>query len=494
MAVIASIEYVEVSITASTEPVTTNLTKGQDETQCTPFISTRNTATINDQHQDRCAEVTFIDNSGTPAVVVSASARVETDTTIYQIFVVEWDSSIVVQQIAVTGFTSGTKNVAITDVGSLNDVFYLYSFEFTDPPASDDDFRDVTVQTSAISTTSIQLRRTIAGGAVEGTCSPGTLYVVEANSAEWTVQAKSPNFTNTDSTTDYLIEETLSSTVDPVRTFLLGSYHTRYDNDDMEEGIANWDLKDGDTVRYRRGNTASGKSERCFAKILIVECNNEEWNVQRNGALTMSSATITDSITAIDQDISFVSHCSHASSIYSCGRNDSTNGNDIDDSQAACDFSADNTVRFRKRATALTDDIVSYEVIEFAAGVASGAITATAALAFSVGADLEGDGKLDATPTPHLVFSAAADLKAAGGAITASPAIVFAAATVNLDALGKLDASPSMTISAFSADLRPPCDQDLPPDAILVQTNLSGVVGDIDEPVDSPDANWLELV
>ena len=37
------------------------------------------------------------------------------------------------------------------------------------------------------------------------------------------------------------------------------------------------------------------------------------------------------------------------------------------------------------------------------------------------------------------------------------------------------------------------CDQTLAPDSIATQTNLSGAVTDIDESVDSPDANWLVL-
>lgn len=37
------------------------------------------------------------------------------------------------------------------------------------------------------------------------------------------------------------------------------------------------------------------------------------------------------------------------------------------------------------------------------------------------------------------------------------------------------------------------CDQTLPPDTIATQTNLTGAVTDIDESVDSPDANWLTL-
>lgn len=35
------------------------------------------------------------------------------------------------------------------------------------------------------------------------------------------------------------------------------------------------------------------------------------------------------------------------------------------------------------------------------------------------------------------------------------------------------------------------CDETLAPDTIATQTNLSGAVTDIDEPVDSPDGNWL---
>ncbi len=35
------------------------------------------------------------------------------------------------------------------------------------------------------------------------------------------------------------------------------------------------------------------------------------------------------------------------------------------------------------------------------------------------------------------------------------------------------------------------CDQKLAPDTLPEQTNLTGAVTDIDEPVNTPDANWL---
>lgn len=37
----------------------------------------------------------------------------------------------------------------------------------------------------------------------------------------------------------------------------------------------------------------------------------------------------------------------------------------------------------------------------------------------------------------------------------------------------------------------PVCDQILAPDVLQIQTNLSGVIADINESVDTPDANWL---
>ncbi len=42
-------------------------------------------------------------------------------------------------------------------------------------------------------------------------------------------------------------------------------------------------------------------------------------------------------------------------------------------------------------------------------------------------------------------------------------------------------------------DIVAECDQTLAPGTIATQTNLSGVVGDIDESVDAPDGNWLIL-
>lgn len=363
MAVIKSVEYVEVSITASTEPVTVNLTKGQDETQCVPFFSVRNTGSITDQHQDRLAEVEIIDNAGTPAVRVSASARADTETTIFQVFVVEWDSSIVVQQVDVSAFTGTSVNVIINDVGAQNTAFMIYSYQYTAPLDSDDDWNDAAVQVrfNGASTTSVTLSRRASGG----TCN-GTLYVVECNSTEFIVDHREIDVTSSSAAS---ATDTIASTVE-VDTFLVHSYETSESSDDMRDGAWQADLQNSTTVRIRRGDASpSGQSATSTHSVAVVECQNNEWDVQRNDVLTLDATSKTDTITAIDQIRSIINCLDHSGHPFSVGRNDNTAGGSVDDIQSAADFSADNTVRYRKRTTTITTDIVSYEVVQFALGV-----------------------------------------------------------------------------------------------------------------------------
>ena len=360
MAVWKSVEYVTVSVTATAEPVTVNLSKGQDETQCVPFFSCRTTGGVTDQHQDRLGHVEIIDNAGTPAVRVTASARVDDETTIFQVFVIEWDSSITVQQVAVTTLddTVQTVNITISDVLDQTTAFFLYSYQYTSPPTSDDDWNDAFVRNTwnGASTTSITLvRRSTAGD-----CN-GTLYVVSCASTEFTVEHIEiiTGATVTSATAT-------AATVVMADTFLVHSYETTEGADDMRDGAWQCDLQDTTTVRVRRTNAGS-PSAASRHWIQVVEAQGNEWDVQRNDALTLATAPTTDTITAIDQARSWINCLDHTGHPASVGRNNSVNGNDIDGTRSAADFSADNTVRYQKRSANVNNDIVSYEVVQFEA-------------------------------------------------------------------------------------------------------------------------------
>lgn len=357
-----SIEYVSVSIVGTTEPVTVNLSKGQDETKCVPlFFTCRNTGTtIEDQHHDRMAQVEIIDNAGTAALKLSASARVTSETTIWQIYVVEFDAAINVQQIAVSDWLTDdvTNLVTITSVGALTEAFALYSYQFTSPPApSDDDMRQIHVQTKFNSVTEIELER---NGAANLGVINGTLYVVDCDDNEFTVEHVLINVGgNPEEATG-----TIASTV-LADTFLVYSYDTAEPDDDMLNGIWVADLQNTTTVRVRRTN-AGAAAFNSGHRIAVVECQDSQWDVQRNDALTLATATVTDTITGIDQLRSVINNLSCQGAPYSVGRNNSTLGTDIDDIRAAVDFSSDTLVRYRMRVATVTNSIVSYEVIQFA--------------------------------------------------------------------------------------------------------------------------------
>jgi len=353
MAVFKTVEYVEVTLTADTDPVTVNLTKGQDPTQCTPFFTDRNTGALTNANQDRMAEVTFLDNSGTPAVRVSASARTDNDASVFQVFVVEWDSSITVQQISVTGFTGSSLNQTITDVTSQANAFLIYSYQFT--ASSSSALTDCTVHATynGASTTSVSFSRGTTVGTVNG-----TLYVVEAGAGEFTVQHVSIPIGVFQSS----ITVGISSTV-LADTFLIQSY-VMSPGSTMAAGCPQTDLQNTTTVRSQR---SAAPFANIVVKIAVVECQNNEWDVQRNATLTLSSTSVTSSITAIDQSRSFINCLDHTGHPVSVGRNPSTSDAEIDDIQSAADFSTDALVRYRKRTTTRTDDIVSFEVVQFKA-------------------------------------------------------------------------------------------------------------------------------
>ena len=304
-------------------------------------------------------EVEFIDNSGTPAVRVSASARADGDTTIFQIFVVEYDASINVQQIAISLFDGASINRTITDVTSQADAFMIYSYQYTNPVTSDDDWDDAGVQVrfNGASTTSVTLSRRASAG----TCN-GTLYVVDCDSSEWTVQHIEIDVTVFNTTSQNSAAFTAVVLAD---TFLVCSYETGEGADDIRDGAWAMDLNATTTVRARRAVSGSPSASATIS-VAVVECNNNEWDVQRNGALTLSATSVTDSITTIDEARSIIVTNNHSGQPFSVGRGDSTTGNAIDDVQCAGDFSDSSTVRYRKRVATTTNDVISYEVVQFA--------------------------------------------------------------------------------------------------------------------------------
>jgi len=367
--IVKTVEKVTITLDNASEPVTQNLSKGQDETQCVPWHSAYWAENPNVKSSDRITyKIQLINNAGTAAVKVIADLRTDTEDQIIEIFVVEFDSTINVQQIAVTDFDDAvaTKNVTITSVGAaISEAFIIYSHDMgTGMIAGEEgDWDNHSVEASLTTPTNVELSRQNTGS--DGDAN-GFLYVVDCDSAEFIVEHK--NFSR-GTNTDLVHEETISATV-LADTFLIHSFESNANDPDIEDNSWIVDLKDTTTLRFRRsltGDTVTSTVSRHH--VQVVECQNSEWDVQREAALTLASASQTDSITAIDQARALVcgGHGMGGGNM-SVPRDDSTVDQDLSIQMCAYDFSANDTVRVRRNGGP-TDAITAYEVVQFVLSV-----------------------------------------------------------------------------------------------------------------------------
>ncbi len=363
IALLKSVEYVSINLTNSNEPLTVNLTKGQDPTQCTPWYSIRTLSSTSDDNRNRNVKVEFIDNGGTPAVKLSQPLNVTADLQV-QLFVKEWDPSITVQQVLVTTLndTVASVNATITDVVEQEAAMFYYSYCVDEAPgdADGDDLADVAVLAhyAGNSTTSITLSRRTNGtdGGLDG-----ILYVISCSNNEFLVEhlaefevAHQVENTNQTCTATVLAD-----------TFLIHSCEADWANDDMEDAVFQLKLTTSTNINIRRqSDFATGAGDSSGHRIQVVECQDNQFDVQR-GDKTMATATETSTITAIDPRRSVLQMGTPYGQL-TAGRNESISGSEIETSMTALDFSADDTVRLRQRTATRTDEVVSWEAVQFA--------------------------------------------------------------------------------------------------------------------------------
>jgi len=366
MAIWKSVEFVEVTLDATLEPVTVNLSKSQDETKCVPWVTSRAAGTLTDQHQDRMVHVEIIDNAGTPAVRCTASARVDNDDSLIKIFIVEFDSSINVQQLAFT-MTGTSTTVSPASVGAdINEAFVVASYEYTSPPASDDDWNDALVRLVLTTTTNVNVSRNGSGGTIEG-----TVYVVDCDSDEWFTHHHDESFVAT-TTTIRTKNIDFSPTVVMADCFTLHSYETDEATDDMKDAIWSAHLESTTEVQFERNQGATSNSNSSEHTLQIVECANNEYDVQRNTTFLSSgaSAITNQSITAVDRTRSVAHHCSGcAGDTVRPPTNSSTSGNDAFLMIQSAILSADDNLQFERNGTGFSASRIYWEVIQFAEAI-----------------------------------------------------------------------------------------------------------------------------
>ena len=142
-----------------------------------------------------------------------------------------------------------------------------------------------------------------------------------------------------------------------------------------------------------------------------------------------------------------------------------------------------------------------------ATGAPSTALITAAGTASVTAAAIEADGapsiaiptaagttniERNANGAPAITIPTAAGVAEVANTATGAPSITIPTAAGASEVIKTATGAPSIPLITAAGDAHP-CSQTLAPDSIAAITGLSGDVTDIDEPVSSPDANWLLL-
>jgi len=358
-AIVKSVERVQVTITAATEPVTVNLSKGQDEGQCVPWHTAYWPVTAGtDMNDEIYYEVEIVDNSGTAAVKISAAARSATQDQVIEVAVVEFDATINVQQVNYD-MADGTTTVDVTvaSVGTQASAFILLSAQ--NEGTANDDFDNACLRWywDGAATDSVLVDRRQAGdtGSMNG-----TLYIVDCDSGEFTVEyATLARGSNSDLTDDITISATVIA-----NTFLIHGYTCSQTGDDMFDSSWHADMTDTTTVRIRRGVSGTPTATISEHVVQVVECQNSEWSVQHAEAtLPDDEPTVTDDITAVDLTKAMVIG-THLEGGLSCPRTNVTDGPSKIRMSHGLTFVDTDTIQI-KREIAVSTSYVQYQVVEW---------------------------------------------------------------------------------------------------------------------------------
>jgi hypothetical protein len=357
--IIKSVERITIDWDAASEPVTQNLSKSQTYTKCVPFFTKRLVSgSLTDDWRERTMKVEMIDNAGTPAVRVSASGKSSANDHRIEVYVVEFETLITVQQIDgdITD-TNSSANITIANVTSQSSAFFLYSYQYTHGSAQDRaDYGCVRPIWNGASTTSVTIERTGTTGAIDG-----MLYVVSCSNSEFSVQHRDISV----SATDELTNDTITAV--PAHTsFLLTHFRSSEAEDDPLDWSFVADLSSTTNVRVRR-SIAGASNAAGNVGVQVVTALGGQWAVQRGDFTTTSNLTETTVFSAVDLARSIVKTGTHEAGLNSLGTSDLTAGTIVDEVGPAAYLSANNTITWTRESVSETGNTIPWEVIQFLA-------------------------------------------------------------------------------------------------------------------------------
>ncbi len=351
---VKSVERITTSFTAD-GTTTVDLGKGQDETQCVPFITCRNTGTgVNDSFGNRGVRAIAVDNSGTAAIQFDFNADGTVNTVTVECFVVEYGSNVTIQTGGFDLTDTGSTGVATITAVVLANSFITFTQEAS--AGTSDDFGDSYIQAGFNSTTQIQLERRIGGGPDWNI----RWYVIESDGTDFTTE-----YIEHDWTSDETAPTAAITSVTTTKAFLVCSYEASEPSDDPSDAHYNHVITSATvlTSHGEAGNTIPA----CTSGIWVVKTTGTEFSVQRFDTLVSTSASTTETITEIDQDKAIILGSSNLGILQGLPQLGGTAGEGNDLHNQTLIFSSDTQVTCQR---ASADDPTGtnntrYEVVEF---------------------------------------------------------------------------------------------------------------------------------
>ncbi len=350
MALVKSVEELEISLSSSQVSNTGTLTKSQTAADCIPFVTIAHTRNTSERFDRTSVRVTI---SGSTVTVTRATSggSVALEAIVH---VVEFDPTISTVK---TGEVSGTGvDTFVTSLGLTSTAKSFLYFGYTQSNTTDG-FDSNMVRGKITSTSRLDFIRGSTGGTMVI-----RWYVLECDNTEFDVTRG--NFTMAATVTS--TNSVAFTAVTLARSMVVCSYSTTETSDDPSDGSCMIDLVDTTHVRSRRATGGSTATATITVEFQVVQFESAQVNGVDRGDFVITGTSNTDTIGAVVLADTLVKSQDPFGSTSMA----SINGDDIGQRNARMDMSSTTVVRGRVVTNSTTTNY-TWEVVEFVLGGAT---------------------------------------------------------------------------------------------------------------------------
>ena len=283
MALIESVEFLEISIGAGDTSGSANLTKSQTTANCVPFVTKGPVAGTTNNFDQIFLDVYFQSSPDR----VTAERTTSGGTITVGITVVEFGTDATIQSGTFSmAATEGSDTVNITSVTQTKAAFPI---AYRTDGVGNTKWGPACVRGRFNSNTQVIFERDDTDGAIEG-----HFYVFECDNTEFEVQAITH-----DIAASQTLKDTTITSVDTAKTFMISSFKTVGSNDDAENYSHSVQLTSATNIRSERD---FNKNESVDCHVFVVEFESGSEQVVQRGVFNYgtTSTNETDTVTAVD--------------------------------------------------------------------------------------------------------------------------------------------------------------------------------------------------